>query len=242
MKERPIIFSGTMIRAILEGRKTQTRRIVKPQPQTHELIFWREDDEYPSWVIGEALGVGENYIASCGRFIDCPFGKPGDRLWLRENFQLETLLNDISAGTLKDSKDAVRYCADGFVRGEAIDNFGRVRSGRFMPRWASRITLEVTQVRVERLQGISEEDAEAEGVYRSERHMDRTPWIAPDVLMTNVCGDRETDVPCHRTARDAFKCLWESIHGAGSWKDNPLVWCVSFKRIEDAEVVKRGEG
>lgn len=124
MKEHPILFSAWSIRAVLAGRKTNTRRMSE---------VWMKV-------------------------------KAGDMLWVRENYQLETILEDLPAGLLVGSKDPVRYCADEFVRGVPIDYFGRIRASRFMPRWASRITLEATEdARREPLADISEEDAIAEG-------------------------------------------------------------------------------
>lgn len=217
MKERPILFSAPMVRAILAGTKTQTRRIVKLPPAPMHLGDWE-----PTTIGGEGCfqfgGGGERipvkeevaiWHTRTGKCICCPHGVPGDRLWVRESFKLETLLEDIPAGNLIGSKDPVLYVADDSVRGEPIDDFGRFRSGRFMPRWASRITLELTAVRVERLNDISETDAEAEGI------------TDEDALVGQISNPYRT----------AYADLWESINGAGSWAKAPWVWVEEFKVI-----------
>jgi len=177
MKERPILFSAPMVRAILDGSKTQTRRIVKSQSN-----------------------------------ICCPFGKPGDRLWVRETFQ----------GPLFDSDNSkcCVYRADGGEAPEYVDADDNLRQGWkpsiFMPRWASRITLEITGVRVERLQDISASDCYAEGCFR------------PDQLKS-----LGSEVTTRDNARGAYRKLWESINGADSWDANPWVWVVEFKAIDE---------
>lgn len=179
MKERPILFSAPMVRALLDGRKTQTRRVVKPQPTaTREEAI-------------RTYGKGGTFILEAGFFgVRCPYGQLGDRLWVRETW-------GACAGSPVYRADDNATCPDG----------GRWKPSIHMPRWASRITLEVTGVRVERLQDISEEDAIAEGV--PEQRGD--PW--------------------------AFQCLWDSINGARercSWAANPWVWAITFsRRTED---------
>ena len=235
MKERPILFSAPMVRAILDGSKTQTRRIVKPQPIIQHIgaddimtwcgpQWWMEattrQADVPSSVIKEMLSAS-------------PYGPPGDRLWVRETFRITThtmeearaLTEDISSGTAVDYRATyIETCKRelGFSQQEAeiADDFEQWRPSIHMPRWASRILLEVTGVRVERLQDISDADAVAEG----------TPCY--------VCGGRmdgrsESDCHCfHRkaTASD-YQNLWEQINGQGSWDANPLVWVVEFKRV-----------
>lgn len=198
MRERPIIFSAPMVRAILAGTKTQTRRVVKPvgnddgfAMQDYGDGWWpyRSDD-------GESPMKGGNEIPHA-----CPYGQPGDRLWVKETWA-------------RDSADgALFYRADVGTGNEADDwqhniDVGapgyRWRPPIHMPRWASRITLEVTGVRVERLLDISADDAWAEGIEHS-----------PDVN------------PVHQYIE-----LWESINGQGSWNANPWVWVIEFRRAE----------
>jgi hypothetical protein len=170
VKERPILFSGPMVRAILDGRKTQTRRVVKPQPYTSTTCPPRGGekgdlficpDYFPTTEKRESVIVhceerGTYHCMGMKQFIEklCPFGVPGDWLWVRENFcQYPYELNP-------QPEDAW-YQADG----RKPPNFKRWTPSIHMPRWASRITLEVTGVRVERIKDITDEDAQAEGFF-----------------------------------------------------------------------------
>ena len=220
MKERPILFSGPMVCAILEGRKTQTRRVVKFQRGFNEK--------------GNVRVSGDMWQVSAGQYnvwsdpFSCPYGVAGDRLWVRETW----------SPSVKAPLCQVAYAADGrcygiggngcgnnfhifhgwlvdsAVRGDKPgDTFGRSlyekwRPSIHMPRWASRLTLEITDVRVERLQSISEDDAKAEGVDE----------------MCVLPGDQGSFI-------QPYAALWESINGPGSWNANPWVWVVEFKQI-----------
>ena len=167
MKERPIIFKGEMVKAILDGRKTQTRRVVK---NVEDLTVFFRDDKF-------------------GCPFKCPYGKPGDRLWVRETW----------ADVNTSEGPAICYRADGDV--QII-----WRSSIYMPRWASRITLKILDIRVERLQDISEKDAIAEGIQPSD----------------------------YAKPKAAFMRLWDSINAkkpGKSWKDNPWVWVIEFSRV-----------
>lgn len=198
MKERPILFSGPMVRAILAGRKTQTRRVMKPQPTlTREQAIAKYGKRGTF-----ALEIGFDGVR-------CPFGVPGDRLWVRET----TIISPPEWGDVgvpgfvldnENRKRGVQYLATAPDR-EAADDFRlKATPSIFMPRWASRITLDVTGVRVERLQDISLDDCSAEGV----------------------------EFPENARSVANFVHLWESINGAGSWKQDPWVWIVEFKRAE----------
>ncbi|HEV2540252.1 MAG TPA: hypothetical protein VGU03_11145 [Frateuria sp.] len=206
MRELPILFSAPMVRAILDGRKTQTRRVCKDQ---------HLPGHKPS-------------------LLECPYGKPGDRLWVREAWRVPVSLDDLSGKRIAEKClqagyrspwCPTQYEADGARTSEkdwrefgphpSTTAPGRYRHARFMPRWASRITLEVTGVRVERLQAISEADSIAEGLLR-----DREGWRgAPDL-------------PWFASPLAAYRSLWESINGDGSWDANPWVRVVEFRRIE----------
>lgn len=193
-KERPILFSGPMVRALLDGRKTQTRRVVKPQPPEGVCRC----PYAGGWAHEHADGA-----CSC-RLIRCPYGWIGDRLWVREAWGLmDTQPSD------GPDRATLGYRADG----DAAAPNGRHQLWRpsiHMPRWASRITLEITDVRVERLQDISEDDAWAEGF--------------PDPEGANrEYPDR---------ARYWFRNLWGEINGKGSWDMNPWVWALTFRRVE----------
>lgn len=208
-KERPILFSGPMVRAILEGRKTQTRRIVKPQPRA------------------EMRPVFE--LASGKPQKDSPYGKPGDRLWVRETWGVyhsvkswtdcgyeydgDFIKGPLQGKTYSRTNTSDREGVNEFVvyRADGVTEDGDTwRPSIHMPRWASRITLEVVSVRVERLQDISNDDAIAEGI---------------DTVWRGDNGPHEFDQVPH------FRTLWESINGPGSWDANPWVWCISFNRI-----------
>lgn len=237
VKEGPILFSAPMVRALLEGRKTQTRRIIKDQPSDdwrpvveayNPTCIDRHGEEYPG---PEVFGASDE---DEGRA--CPYGRPGDRLWVRETFYIDLCLMDRGPLSIYPTPklplaknepqlaDSLYYRADG----ECCDQIpecqcaseGRVpwRPSIFMPRWASRITLEITEVRVQRLQEISDEDAKAEG--------------APGGCL--VCGD-ETFGDCVEHSRcyvDGFAGIWHAINGEKSWHANPWVWAISFKPLE----------
>lgn len=201
VKERPILFSGPMVSAILEGRKTVTRRPVKIQPRSKGDIG--------------SYGLGQPFIRHpdpTKRNPECPYGRPGDRLWVREAWAADAQVDSITPRDLSHG-EPIAYPADGSIRqtGCAMISQGRGRPSIHMPRWASRILLEVTDVRVERLQDISEEQAEAEGVG----------------FLRHVPDADET-----LTAAQLFECLWSSINGDDSWNGNPWVWVVEFRRIE----------
>lgn len=195
MKERGILFSAPMVRALLAGTKTQTRRAIKPAPDAMTPIgpvrFTEKDRR------AGRLGV----------MIPCSYGMVGDRLWVRET-HLENPVLGLIGGVV--------YRADGTAN--ATGGL-RWRPAIHMPRWASRITLELTEVRVERLREISEADARAEGCAASP---------TPDTY----AGDRgRLVVDDAQTAKGSYAALWESINGAGSWDANPWVWALTFKGI-----------
>ena len=205
MKERPILFSAPMVRAILDGSKTQTRRVVK---QDREGLL--DCEPTPAW----------DAFWQC---VACPYGKPGDRLWCRETFAIvPRTAYARSEGVQQmlrpdDDHDAAIYRA-GWDR----SNGGfRWRPSIHMPRWASRILLEIVSVRVERLQDISEDDARAEGIAYSER-------------FEGYCTGEAEHFNSH-DPRQSYFSLWEAINGAGSVAANPWVWVVEFKRIDVAE-------
>lgn len=210
MKERPILFSAPMVRAILEGRKTQTRRIVKPQP-SQELL-----DDYAE--IRRERNVQKDDAEMLSECLLCPYGVPGDRLWVRE-----TLRRHRYAG----ARGGWLYSADNVqvalpqndprvieMRDWAVYKKGDSCPSIHMPRWASRITLEIADVRVERLQEISEADAEAEGL------------TCRDGLYATSGEVWQID------PRKAYRDLWKSLHGEGSWAANTWVWVIEFKRVE----------
>lgn len=181
MKERGILFSDEMVRAILDGRKTQTRRVLRIQPPDHVIRLRPFFGQEVRWIDFD----GSNFE------VRCPFGKVGDRLWVRECF--------VCCRHGPRHLECLEYRADEMVGG---DDTPKWTPSIHMPRWASRITLEITDVRVQRLHDISQEDALAEGV---------------DVVST---------------ARNAFCSLWCRINGGTAWDGNPWVWALTFKRVD----------
>ncbi len=212
MKERGILFSAPMVRAILAGTKSQTRRVVKPQPEKrHPFLAFKKRRGPDFWLWPNAR---EEIVA------ECPYGQPGDRLWVRETYYAWG--HWTKAYNLEKRREewhfvdetvlagyAYRYDADERLprRKRELHEVGWwKRPAIFMPRWASRITLEITAVRVERLQDITRGDAMAEG--------------CPFPNMAH--GD---------DPRDWYRNLWESINGEGSWDANLWVWVLEFKRV-----------
>lgn len=210
MRERPILFSDPMVRAILAGTKTQTRRVVKPQPSPELLADYAEiRDRYGS------ARTDAQMLSDC---VPCPYGQPGDRLWVRETF-IGARGYDRDPPSRFGNKP-IWYCADGEPdRAQWWQLSDRKRPSIHMPRWASRITLEVTGVRVERLQDISEADARAEGA----RCVDRA--TGREVMFP----DESQHIGSWRLH---FREIWESINGPGSWDANPWVWAIAFRRLE----------
>lgn len=208
MPEKPILFSGEMVRAIMEGRKTQTRRVIQPKPTDGPTPLYHHGKRV--YGLSNALGIPE----ALGIWDVCPYGRPGDKLWVRETWRCE------ERG--EHGLDGVCYKADGkFIpiqnTKEASDAWLDARRegdpwrpSIFMPRWASRITLEVVSVRVERVQEISREDCFAEGIAFPEK-------LGPERMFA---------------ARISYQGLWDRINakrGFG-WDVNPWVWVINFKR------------
>lgn len=220
MKERGMIFNSEMVRAILDGRKTQTRRIMKPQPEPCP----RGGHWWPSNAFKTMLHVEDemqNGKGGWGGLVGdaCPFGDVGDRIWVRETWA--------EAGA--SAQDLKLYRANYPEHVPSIyENVPPAEEIRWtpsihMPRWASRILLEITDVRVERLNAISEEDAEAEGI-------DMEALYDSQDCYDCIADHNMTGRP---TVTGAFKYLWESIYGEEGWKSNPWVWVIEFKRVED---------
>jgi len=228
MKERPILFSATMVRAILDCRKTVTRRVSGLQ------VINAEPDRYQ--FLGMVSGPGTSHTAFHDKdtgaqvLVRNPYGQPGDRLWVRETFWKDE--SGFKPTLLLGAKARVHLEYDADLKDHDRDELRstqyRCKPSIHMPRWASRITLEVTGVRVERLQDISDAQAEAEGIHRlsiGSGYQDR--FSAEPLAWADVVeSDAGREDPCR-----AFRDLWESINGAGSWNANPWVWVVDFKRI-----------
>lgn len=217
MKERPILFSGEMVRAILGGRKTQTRRVVKPQPPAGIVYL-----EPETCMLRVRAHDGLDHHA--WNDIRCPYGQPGDRLWVRETW---TRVHPAMLQSLDPDPDShewetvYRADANGGYVGRMLE-CTRWRPSIHMPRWASRLTLEITSVRVKRLHDISEEDAKAEGV-------ESGIWDRENGVLAGAVYPEDEE---RLSFRDGFGFVWESIYGPESWNANPWVWVVEFKRIQ----------
>lgn len=192
VKERPILFSGPMVRAILDGRKTQTRRVMKPQPEyrAKRKLQWSWGTR--QWLNGH---TPTDHCKHCSMWnSENPYGQPVDRLWVRETFAV-------------CADNNIFYKADG--KPDPWDGI-KWKPSIHMPRKASRITLEITGVRVERLQDISPTEACKEGIFED----------------GNYCSEPPLPYPVA-----TFKKLWNSINGPGSWVANPWVWVIEFKKL-----------
>jgi hypothetical protein len=271
MKERPILFSESMVRALLEGRKTQTRRVIGLPPAPNNLGAWEATtvggkgvylDKAMTKPAPEQAAIWHTRTGKC---ICCTYGKPGDQLWVRETWaspetnalpgrvaynadgQCGAFIGDGGGGLvwLQHGRileaDGYQQCFPEHGATYGLKKYGgRWRPSTHMPRWASRITLEITKVRVERVQDISEADAKAEG-------------CEPKVVTQQDIDDLQiTDVspflkelakafgPGQFTAKDDYARLWDSINakrdsGIHAWKNNPWVWVIEYKRAEAAQ-------
>lgn len=188
--EKPILFSGPMVKAIIEGRKTQTRRVVKGVDPIEDLKFSSPDGTRHRRVCSGAYGP----------WVTSPYGKPGDRLWVKETFQPVQLASEVTQWRYRATDE------------KGLANW---KPSIFCTRKASRITLEIVAVRVERLQDISQEDAIAEGLHRDELGL--WTWGNYPSGATN---------PVY-----AYELLWRMINGDESWESNPWVWVIEFKKI-----------
>lgn len=212
IKERPILFGAPMVRAILDGSKTQTRRIIKPQPTLSENTGF-------NWK-GAAYGIGfergetaRNFSKHC-----CPYGKPDDRLWVRETHYLVRAQGKPDGHVIEidykaDPDHPIRMCPQ------------KWRPSIHMPRSASRILLDIISVRVERLNDISEGDAKAEGIFELD-------YCGQKTYQNYLLSNEEAECsPMLASPVASFTSLWESINGADSWQANPWVWVIEFRRI-----------
>jgi hypothetical protein len=220
MKERPILFSGSMVRALLSGQKTQTRRVLKEQPDS----VWGRGVALP----GNMLGVRSDAyhvharVAGEDRYLYCPYGVPGDRLWVRETFSHGPVFN-----ADQDYSTRLRYRAN--EHDSPLPAGQKWRPSIFMPRWASRITLEVTEVRVQRLQQISTEDIAAEGIAVPVHDGHPLIELAAGVV-EHLPPGRRGDFTFDEIARAYWARGWNQINGKGApWDSNPWVWAITFK-------------
>ncbi|EAO1258419.1 hypothetical protein JGX82_003877 [Salmonella enterica] len=211
MKERGMIFNAEMVRAILDGKKTQTRRPIKWKQTRFTEIAERDDGSLWPWAEDCERG-GDIWFA-------CPFGEVGDRIWVRETWQvIHDHIDESSHVEYRTYAPSIPKEKDRYWHAVYAEHFGDEsredrgfpwRPAIHMPRWASRITLEITDVRVERLRGLSEEDAKSEGIIPS------AGGVLPGWEY-----------------RINFRDLWMDIYGTDNWEANPWVWVIEFKRVE----------
>ncbi|HBZ8551638.1 TPA: hypothetical protein MM834_004294 [Salmonella enterica subsp. houtenae] len=222
MKERGMIFNAEMVRAILDGRKTQTRRVLGTYQDAVKFCpEWDVNGKQIFIVLGEKDHTGMNPVITA---IPCPFGQPGDRIWVRETFRVHSRATDFATLVYRAS-----------VRNSWTEQTHRVpvavcnkpatadkwTPSIHMPRWASRILLEITDVRVERLHSISERDALREGLFQlpaSGRYC-----LQPGMQYFGMAS---------HSAKEVYSWLWASVYGEESWAANPWVWVIEFKRVE----------
>ena len=231
MKDRPIIFSGEMVRAILDGKKTQTRRVVKFMHETPKLIGQAAEHRnlnavYPArekgWVFWQTTRAGDGLAEFTKKAyatgLLCPYGEPGDRLWVKEAWYTSKKYDHLPPAKFPvEAKTIFRYLGSRAKPEWA----GRTRSARFMPRWASRITLEIVNVRVERLQDVSDDDAKAEGFeYYGE-------------TLFKDYGE----ILAEHTAIYKYASYWDLLNARQGflWKSNPWVWMIEFRVLGPAE-------
>lgn len=218
-KEYPIIFNEWSINRILAGEKSQTRRIVKSLPDNVEYV--------------EQLAGSSEWVCHVGnathKIGDCPYGQPGDSLWVREAFRLPAGYDEMGpADVIREMGCEVwRYEADGEEHGpkwkypnEKTFTWGKYRHNRYMPRELCRLRLRVEDVRVERIQDISQSDARAEGVTKTVVDSRGVAWNSDRIGRDG-------------TYRMGFKLLWNDIHGDGAWEENSWVWVIEFSRIDE---------
>lgn len=235
VRERPILFSGRLVRAILDDRKTVTRRVIRPQPAPYRGGWaWRPKDRVEAVFNADARATLDEMAR-----VFCPYGAPGDRLWVRETFsqregeRIVAYRADGECGAWLGAGSDRMWNRHGYVievetnRGPSwglAKYGGRWRPSIHMPRWASRISLEVTEVRVERLQDITEEDARAEGANAAD---------AAIIFQAQQDGGVRLARGMENTARGAFCCLWDSLNAARGygWDANPWVWRIAFRRV-----------
>jgi hypothetical protein len=263
MTDRPILFSAEMVRAILDGRKTQTRRVMKVQPwpdalvtveHYHPTVIDRHGDMQPGKeIFGAHWDDGEHGLR-------CPYGAPGDKLWVRETCWAESTFDgdgvrypaDHVWRIIENTQEAseawcklARYGGDAALDNET--NIGKRVPSIHMPRWASRITLRITDIRAQRPQDISEDDARAEGCegrpfpgpwwqgYRDLGdgemfHQQAVGETAPDWMIEPK--QMQPTPWLDQSARDGFRSIWMCLHGPGAWEANPWVWVVAFERVK----------
>lgn len=220
MKEHPILFSTEMVRAIRDGLKTQTRRVIKDQPSGPDIFPPNGYETNDTWFFRDAYYADEQH-PNIGKYVKCPYGVKGNRLWVRETWAHDDIYcKDVACG----NRDHIWWKAnENKITADSFAGAARWRPSIHMPRWASRLTLEIVDIRVERVQAITRADARAEGVshvwtWSKERNETNPEYFARGVLNPYVAN---------------YSVLWDSINakrGYG-WDVNPWVWVIEFKKV-----------
>lgn len=231
MKEHPILFSTPMVQAILEGRKTQTRRVAKvTNPNVNEFLTFSTDPD-ATWPAN--YGFGALMVTPWGNLeaVKFPYGQVGDILWVRESFTVlepEHVVGGMAnrfvyKANVKEGSESDEIRQEYILHGWPY----QWKPSIHMPREACRLRLKITDIRVERLQDISEADAMAEGVKFTDFGRDQWNMQHRGFHVLEVTGPEQ----CLATARTAFGNLWEKINGPASWDINPWVWAITFEKV-----------
>jgi hypothetical protein len=233
VKEHPILFSGPMVKAILEGKKIQTRRTKKLEKINKNPDDWFTNKEHLFFGKDQDACYWKNLKTEDSFLVKCPYGKIGERLWVRETFAVQHEFDPYKPSEIPKEKARLHF--------EATEDLGGLikRPSLFMPRSASRITLEITNIRVEQLQEISEEDSKLEGAIKQDLITRGEMLEEAIICMVNKIEVKDDHYDKFIEKRDrlngtfkkGFSILWEQINGKGSWKLNPWVWVLEFKKI-----------
>ncbi len=228
MNFKSILFSTEMVQAILDGRKTQTRRILKSRHESGRFAICKNIDGQVEQIC--SLGWDEENVEKDNI---CPYGHPGDVLWVRESWNVTTLISSTSKSDVLGTK-TIRYKADNDQFNRCTKRSMKWKPSIYMPKEACRLFLKVKNVRVERLQDITEEDAIAEGIEYNNGKINNT--LSGYRFYVNT--EPKSIVPLTKCPINSFRSLWEKINGIQSWKTNPWVWVISFERINKPENFK----
>lgn len=243
MRERPILFSGPLVQAVRDDRKTQTRRVIVPQPRNPQTFgaspIWGFGVPRPHVDPQQRYRIHAAFVGADGqredRWLPCPYGRAGDQLWIRETWWCMKQLG----GTYQREKLVHRADA-GLPMRDYSRLEGKWRPSIFMPRWASRVSVELVEIRAEPLQAITEADAEAEGITRCTKDGRLWKWGVAD---HDGCPGGALGWPWDRWCPSpiaAFRQLWDDRNGgrgAGAyrWDANPFVWVLTFRRLSFRE-------
>jgi hypothetical protein len=245
MNARPILFSAPMVRALLNGSKSQTRRIVVPQPiatvsHAGNLIRSANHPTKPhhqyQWMSGNPKDIDEAEFV--GDFFNCPYGEPGDLIWVREAWRVSRRWDETPPRDLSPRTMTVMFAAGGSVANDSSSRYvldetypptlpdwaGRDRRAFHMMRWMSRLTLRITDIRIERLQEISEADAIVEGIENA--------YVPGHGRIGGTWKVYTKPKLSTFSPIASYRSLWELINGADSWDANPFVWAISFEVIK----------